>query len=359
MIANRRLQAAHLHAIIRKLFMAAGATGRIANEVAEILVKSNLAGHDSHGVLRVPWYLKQIDEKRLDPRAEPEIVEEAPNKLLIDGRSGFGHYTARRAMALAIEKAKRENICLVNFTQIQHIGRVGEYAEAAAYAGCLGLISVGYGSREGSGRVVPYGGASGVLGTNPIAVGIPTGDKAPFIIDYATSVVAEGKLQVARSKGLDVAENTIIDKEARPTVKPADFYDGGSLLPFGKHKGYALSLFVCLLGGLSGQFEPARAGMGGAFIQVVNIAAFTPLERYQQNVRTFLDGIKSTPTAPGFDEILAPGDFEQRSRTQRLAHGIEIPDTIYAQLQSWGDKLQTPLGEEIIEPADVQRYQRD
>lgn len=357
MIQTHYLQAGYLHALVRRLYMAAGAPRHIADNVTEILVNSNLAGHDSHGVLRVPWYLKMIEDKKMDPTAEPTVVTEAPNRLVVDGRNAFGHYTARQAMAWAIAKAKKDNICCVNFTQVHHIGRLGEYAEAAARGGCFGLITVGYGSTQNVGRVVPYGGAKGVLGTNPIAIGVPTGDKIPFVLDFATSVVAEGKLQVARSKQLDVPEGYILTKEAQPTVKPADFYDGGYLLPFGKHKGYALSLVVCLLGGLSGQFNAENAGMGGAFMQVYNIEAFTPLSDYQEHVRTFLDGMKSTPPADGYEEVLAPGDFEYRSRQRRLANGIDIPETIYSQLQTCAAQLNVPLGQEIVEPEDSGRYQ--
>jgi LDH2 family malate/lactate/ureidoglycolate dehydrogenase len=356
MTTSHSLQANYLHALTRRLFMAVGAPRHIADDVAEILVNANLAGHDSHGVLRIPTYLKQIEAGAIQPAAEPQVVQEGPNRLLVDGQGGFGHYTARTAMNLAIDKARRETVCCVSFARVGHIGRLGEYAEAAARAGCIGLITVGGGSRQNIGRTVPHGGVVGVLGTNPIAIGVPTGDETPFILDYATSMVAEGKLQVARSKNLDVPEGTILDQQGNPSVKPADFYDGGFLLPFGRHKGYALSLFTCLLGGLSGNFDPAHAAMGGGFMQVLHVEAFTPLAAYQQNVRAFLDGMKSTPPAPGFAEVLVPGDVERRSRSQRLADGIEIPDTIYSQLRTWAEQLNVPLSESIVEPTDTERY---
>jgi uncharacterized oxidoreductase len=351
------LRAPHLHALTRNLFVAADTPRPIADKVAAILVNSNLAGHDSHGVLRVPAYLQLIADGRLHPSAEPQVLKETPTTLLIDGQNGFGHYTAQRGMALAIDKAKQANVCCVSFVHIGHIGRVGEYAEQAARAGCIGLITVGFGSRNPVGRTTPYGGLFGVLGTNPIAVGVPTGDAIPFVLDYATSVVAEGKIQVARSKNLDVPPSTIVDKQGQPTVKTAEFYEGGALLPFGKHKGYALSLLTCLLAGLSGEFEAERAVLAGVFMLVLNIEAFTPLADYQQNVRTFLDGIKATPPADGVEEVLAPGDFEQRNRAQRLAQGIELPTMIYQQMQTWAERLNVATGEEIVEAADAQRYQ--
>lgn len=353
--APHRFQAAYLHATARRLFTAAGAPRHIADDVAEVLVNSNLTGHDSHGVLRVPAYLNGISNGGIVPAAEPKVVQETAVTLLLDGNGGFGHYTARKAMALAIEKAKQAHVCCVSFTRIGHMGRLGEYAEAAARAGCIGLLTYGIGARD-SGSTVPYGGAKGTLGTNPIAVGIPTGDDTPFIIDFATSTVAEGKLQVARSKGADLPQGLIVDKHGAPSVKPADFYEGGYLLPFGGHKGYALSLMVCLLGGLAGGFNAEKCAMGGMFMQVVDVSAFTPLETYQRSVRAFLDGLKTTPPAPGFAEVLVPGDFERRARAERLAHGIELPGPIYEQIQACAGKLNVSTDESIIESADVGRY---
>ena len=159
------------------------------------------------------------------------------------------------------------------------------------------------------GPTVPYGGSQGTFSTNPIAIGVPTGDDTPFIVDYATSVIAEGKIQVARSKGVELPEGCILDKNGAPSVKPADFYDGGALLAFGKHKGYALAMFTCLLGGLAGTFDTETGRMGGIFMQTIDVNAFTPVADYQKGVRAFLDVIKASPPASGFDEVLAPGDL--------------------------------------------------
>lgn len=352
---NLLFQAPYLHAISRNIFVAAGTPRHIAEDVTEILLKANLAGHDSHGVLRIPAYLRGMEAGYLKPAAEPEVLAETDNTLRIDGGRGFGHYTSRWSMKRAIEKAKMGVSCCVSISNTGHIGRLGEYAEQAAAAGCISLITVGTGG-EGGGPTVPYGGAKGRFGTNPLAIGVPTGDAAPFIVDYATSVVAEGKIQVARSKGAELPEGCILDKHGAPSVKPADFYDGGALLAFGKHKGYALSMFTCLLGGLAGTFDVETGHMSGTFMQVIDPSAFTPIAEYQQGVRAFLDGIKATPPARGFDEVLVPGDFEHRTRTQRLVSGIEIPDTIHSQLQECAAKFNVYLGEDIVEAEDKARY---
>jgi LDH2 family malate/lactate/ureidoglycolate dehydrogenase len=341
--------------VTRRLFVAAGTPSHIADDVAEILVKSNLAGHDSHGVLRCPQYLQRIDEGRIIPSAEPVVLKETASTLLIDGQGGFGLYTARWAMKRAIEKAHAAQVCCVSLTRTGHIGRVGEYAEQAAEAGCIGIITSGD-SRPGDEQVAPFGGIKGTLGTNPFAAGVPTGDDVPFVLDYATSVIAEGKIKVAVSKGVDLPEGCIIDQHGVPSVRTADFYGGGALLPFGAHKGYALSVFVTLLGGLTGNFDIERRTMDGKFMQVIDVAAFTPLEAYQRGVRATLDGIKTMPPAAGVAEVLVPGEPEHRSRMRRLAEGIELPDPVYRQICGRAQALGVSLSESEVSATDLARY---
>jgi LDH2 family malate/lactate/ureidoglycolate dehydrogenase len=352
----RCFQASYLHAITRRLLMAAGTLRHIADVVAEVLVNANLTGHDSHGVLRVPHYLSDISKGIIHPAAEPKVVKETGNTIFFDGQWGFGHYTVRKAMKLAIEKARETDVCCVCFVRTGHIGRLGEYAEIAAQSGCIGIITYGTGERVGK-KTVPFGGARGMLGTNPIAVGVPTGDDVPFIIDFATTMIAGGKIMVAKSKNTDLPQGCIIDKHGNPSVKTKDYYDGGFLLPFGGHKGYALSLLTCLLGGLSEGFNYERGAMGSVFMQIFNPHTFTPLETYQQHVRGFLDNIKKTPPARGFDEVLVPGDFEHSSRVERLVHGVEVPGTIYRQIQEWAEKLDISLYNDEVEAVDAARYQ--
>ncbi len=346
------LSASHLYSLARRMFIAAGAPPHIAATVAEILVNANLAGHDSHGVLRIPAYLRRIGQGALNPAAEPVRVRETAGTLLVDGRNGFGHYAARQAMAWTIDKAKRTEVCAASLVHHGHIGRLGEYAEQAARAGCIGLITTGS-AEPGRGITVPFGGAAGALSTNPIAVAVPTGDDVPFVLDFATSVVAEGKIQVARSRGAEVPEGCIVDKQGTPSVKPADLYDGGHLLPFGRHKGYALGVLVTLLGGLGGEFDIERRTMEGTFLQVINIGAFMPLDTYQRAVRATLDGLKGTAAAPGVAEVLAPGDPEAHSRAARVARGIDVPDASYQQIRESAERLRVVVSPEAVEAIDV------
>ena len=336
------LEATRLQAFTQNVFVAAGTPQHIAEDVAEILIKANLAGHDSHGVLRIPSYLEGIESGGIIPAAEPKVLRETENTLHVDGQRGFGHYTARWAIRRTLEKAKQTQNSFATLTRTGHIGRVGEYAEEAAAAGCIGIVTVGGGAR-GGGRILPFGGTEGALGTNPIAIGVPTGDDNPFLLDFATSMIANGKTYVADSENRALPPGCVVDKHGNPTTKVAAYKDGGHLLAFGKHKGYALSLFVALLGGLGGVFNANAGQIGGLTMQVIDVNAFTPLAAYQRGVRAFLDVVKATPPAPGFDEVLVPGDFEHRNRAQRLANGIEMPETIYTQLQACTAKFNISL----------------
>ena len=344
----------YLHALTRHLFEASGATNDIAHIVAKILINANLAGHDSHGVLRTPMYLRRISEGNMNPVAEPTTVRESATTLVLNGNKGPGHLTAYRALHKIMKKARTSEICSVSFTQIEHIGRLGEYAEIAAREGFVGITMVGRGSANKM-KVLPFGGKKGSLGTNPIAVGIPTGDETPFVLDVATSVVAEGKLQVARSKNLPIPDHIIVDKNNSPSTNPNDFYDGGYLRTFSEHKGYAFSVLACLMSQLSGN-QGNGSPFGGAFMQVMDIKAFTNLNGYEKGIREFLNNMKTTEPADGIDEVQVPGEFEHRNRMHRLEHGIEIPETIKQQLFEWAERLNVSTDARIVGDEDKVHY---
>jgi uncharacterized oxidoreductase len=344
MAVMHRFSADTLTSVARGLIEGMGTPPEIAAQVAEMLVGAHLAGHDSHGVLRIPAYLRQVETGSLLPAAVPAVTRETAATALVDAGRSWGHYAARWGMDLAMAKACAAGIGAVSMTRCNHIGRLGEFVEQAAREGFAGIVMLGSGSK-GSGNAFPPGGAERALGTNPMAFAVPTGDGPPFVIDVATTVVAEGKIQVARSKDATLPPGCIVDKQGRPSVHPADFYDGGSLLYFGGYKGYGLSLLTCLLGGLSGGFSLEPWRMGGVFIQAIDVGAFLSVDDYRDAAAAFLNGIKSVALADGASEILVPGEPEQRSRAARLADGIDIPDTIWSQLQQCGEKLGVRLPE--------------
>jgi uncharacterized oxidoreductase len=320
----------YLSAVARALIEGVGTPGPIAGRVSEIIVNSNLAGHDSHGVIRIPGYLEQVDQKTLVVGAEPKILRETPATAVMDGCRGWGHVGLDRAMTVAVAKARATGVGAVTLFRCNHTGRVGDYIEAAIRQGCAAMIFAGAGG-QGMGVSAPLGGRGRYLGPNPIAAGAPSGDGPPFVVDFATTVVARGKLKVAMSRGEPVPDGWIIDAEGRASIRPEDFFAGGNLLHFGGHKGYALSLLTCVMGGLSGAFDE-QGRMGGIFVVAIDVGAFQPIDVYAKSVRRFLDGIKRAPRVDPDREILVPGEPEWRAREARLRDGIDVPESVWAEL---------------------------
>lgn len=326
-----RISAADLTRLTTAIFRSAGAPPDIADQVATSLVESNLVGHDSHGVIRVPAYVDLIRRGVIIPDARPALLQETPTTALVDGGWAFGQVAAHYATEIAIAKARAARVAAVGLTRCNHIGRLGEYAERGAAAGVVLFVFAG-----GSTAAIaaPYGGAARALGTNPLAVGIPAGEFGLLLLDFATTTVAEGKLQVARAKGERIPEGWILDREGRPTTDPNDFYHGGMLLPFGGHKGYALALLVDALAGAllgAGAFSPEQRG-SGTFLLALDATAFQPLTVVQENMDRLFQRIKAVPPAPGFAEVLIPGEPERRTRARRAAEGIPLPDDTWQRL---------------------------
>ncbi len=320
------LPATKLRPFVRRIFQAAGAPPDVAKLVAASLVASNLAGHDSHGVVRVTQYLASIDQGEMDPQARPIILRETAVLATVNGCRGFGQPAAHFAMETALEKARLHGLAAVALGHAGHVGRVGEWVQMAAEAGFIGLAWCN-GGRPG-GIVAPFGGAERRLGTNPVAAAVPLPGEPPLVMDFATSVVAEGKVRIARNQGKSIPEGWILDREGRPSTRPQDLYEGGVLLPAAGHKGYGLSLLVELLGGvLTGAGAPALPGYAmnnGVFFLVLDPGAFRPRQKFDADARRLVAAIRATRPAPGFQEVLLPGEPERRTARRREAQGIPV-----------------------------------
>lgn len=339
----------------RAVFKATGATEANAERVTESLVDSSLVGHDSHGVARIIQYIQAIEKGQLDPAAQPEIVKETHTTCLVDGRWTFGQVSAEIAMRKAIEQAKKHGIAIAGLTRAYHIGRLGEYSEMAYNDGMIALVLAGgfegVGGAPSKTGVAPFGGARPVFGTNPISFGIPAGDTPGVLVDFATSAVAGGKISVAKAKGVPLPEGCILDKQGRPTTNAEDFYDGGMLLTFGAHKGYGLAVVSELLGQvLTGadrfREEPLGGGLytrTGSIFVAIDPAIFRPLADFVSAADTFLDKIKNVPPAPGFKEVLVPGEPEHRARSSRITEGISMPEGSWQTLQQLAIKYGVDL----------------
>ena len=313
------------------IFEAAGTPSDIAALMASSLVGANLAGHDSHGVIHIPTYVGAIKSGGIVPDARPEVVGEGPGIVQLDGGWGFGQYTAHVCMDLAIKKAKQSQIALATVIRVGHIGRVGQWVEEAAAAGVIGMAGVSFGN--GPFAATPYGGAGKVLSTNPLAIGMPLPGARPFVSDFATTAVAEGKLRVAKAKGMPVPDGWIVDAQGRPTNDVDEFYDrGGMLQMFGGHKGYALSLAVEMLSiALPGADKSVAANgwYNGAWFIAIDPTAFRPLDEFTAAAGAICDRVTGVAPAPGSAGVQIPGQPEDRNRQQRLAAGIEIAESTW------------------------------
>lgn len=335
------IPATDLRSYVASILRAANAAEPIAQRLADSLVESNLVGHDSHGVLRVPEYIERIQAGMLKLNGEVEIVRETAGTALVDCGWNLGQVAVPQGMELAMRKARSNGIGMVVLGHCDHTGRVGEYVVTAAQQGMIGQL-ICNGSLPG-GLVAPFGGARRALGANPIAWAIPVADRLPIFFDFATSAVAHGKLQVAADKGELVPEGWIIDKHGNPTRNPHDQFDDGALLPFGGHKGYALSVMIELLGGgLSGSGFPLLPGYRwdqGTVLMAIDIEAFQPLDEFKQQAAEFVQHLKATPRSPGVEEILLPGEVEWRTKEDRERNGIPLPEVTWERIKAAGERV--------------------
>jgi uncharacterized oxidoreductase len=329
----RTLKADNLITAVTTIMQAGGSQDGEARTIARRLVESNLVGHDSHGVLRVSKYLEWVREGWLVPNAKPTIAFDSDALAIVDGNRGFGQVVGEYATRLGIAKAAKSGIAMIGLRNCGHLGRLGDWAEMAADAG---QVSLHFLNTSGAMRVAPYGGSDRRLSTNPMAVGIPLSGGVPTILDITTSVVAEGKLMVAKNKGEQVPEGWIVDKHGQPTTDPEKFYDGGSMLTIGAHKGSGLSIITDLLAGAitTGRSsdpddEVLRNNMLSIFIAP---AVYDPDGGALREAQRFVDFVKASPPADPKMPVMAPGEMERRTRAARLANGIPVDDKSFADL---------------------------
>ena len=324
-------QAEQLESLLADIFEAAGTPLDIAQYVSSSLVDSSLKGVDSHGVMRVSMYTDQIASGWIKPAARPEIQKETPTMAIVRGNSGFGIWALGYAMDLAIQKAKANQVAAVGLNESTNTGRLGQFVELAAKQGIVAMLTGGgvHGHATHS-SVAPYGGRERILATNPFAFGIPGGRFGSVVVDMATSMVAEGKLQVYRAQQAELPPGWILDRAGQPSTDVEDFYDGGILLPAAGHKGYSLALVAELLGcALLGEAHELNW-----FIATIDVGAFRLPGEFAQASEALLQEVKDVAPAAGFEEVLIPGEPETRTAQQRAAEGIPIPNKTWSEIQA-------------------------
>jgi uncharacterized oxidoreductase len=337
------IQASRLIQLGIDIFMAQGLGEVDAGFLVNSLVEANLAGHDSHGAHYYARYSERISEGFIRLDVEPKIIKETPGTAYIDGQWGLGQLTARRMTEIAVEKAKVNMVAAVGSFNTNHIGRIGYYTEMAARQGIITTLYVNVGHPI----VSAHNGHGPLFGTNPYSASVPVGGDIPFLVDYATSVVAAGKLSVARAAKKKIPTHWTLDKDGNTNDSPTVLSEGGWMLPFGLYKGMGLQMVSELLGavltgsrvGPSGITSPPSPN--GVFMLAVNPEAFVGLDEFVRNTDSLLRQVKGWRPLEG-KRVMVPGEPEKETKLERLANGIGLPDDTWSEIVALCEGLGIP-----------------
>lgn len=344
------IPAAALTDFVSALFRDASVPEPEARVVAESLVGANLRGHDSHGVMRATQYVGFVREGHYRPGVPLKVEHETAAVVVCDGQWGFGQVQSHRMLDLLIPKARACGLAAGTVRECGHIGRLGEYAEKAADQGLVLLATV---NNCGAGqRVAPPGGVTPRLGTNPLCAAVPTGGD-PVVLDFGTSVVAEGKVRVYNINRRPVPDGWLLDAQGHPTNDPSVLYNPplGSILPMGgaqAYKGFGLALVLDLLAaGLSGgrgvNPEATIARGNNVVFIAIDPAAFSGADWLTGEAGRVVDYVRATPRAEGVAAITLPGDPERLTLAARSASGVPIEDAHWQKLVELAASLGTPV----------------
>jgi uncharacterized oxidoreductase len=344
-----QIQAAQLRTQVARILAAAGSSIAEAEQVAANLVLANLSGHDSHGVGMVPRYIDAVAEGGLRPNTGVKVQVDIGTLLSLDGQGGYGQIVGVEAMEMGIARAKQHGSCIFTLAHAHHLGRIGHFAEMATAQGLVAMHFVNVLSRP---VVAPWGGGDGRFGTNPCCIGVPLAGAAPFVLDFATSRVAQGKMRVAHNKGERVPPGYLIDEQGRPTDDPGVVVvpqpNGlfGALMTFGEHKGYGMAVACELLGGAltgggtwHGPADTARSVFNGMLTVLIDPAKLGTHAGFEAEANAFVDWLRQSPPGAGFDAVQIAGEPERRARAAREREGIQIDDATWAEIVQAGQKV--------------------
>jgi uncharacterized oxidoreductase len=337
------IQVQNLINFVAEVFAHSESSPEEARRIATYLTTANLTGHDSHGVIRVPVYVRWKKMGSVVPDQTVELVVDTPSLAVVDGKFGYGQTVTPQAVRIGIEKCKKAGLAAVALRNAGHIGRVGDWAEMAA---AEGLVSIHFVNAAGSLLVAPHGGVQKRLSTAPYCVGIPRQGQDPIVLDFATSIVAEGKVLVASRGGKKLPDGALIDFDGTLSEDPAVLYgpysaEGprehtkgtGAIRAFGEHKGSGLAFICELLGGAltgTGATAPDRRFANGMFAVYVDPKVVDTSHFFDGEISRYVDFIRATKPVAGVDAVLIPGDPERKMRADRTKNGVPLPDDTWA-----------------------------
>ena len=345
-----------LQDFITDIFVSAGCAADEAGRIGHHLIGANLTGHDSHGVIRVPRYVEWLQEGKVRAGQTLTVVTESANHAVVDGNVGFGQTIGPLAVDLGIGKAQAAGLAVVTLRNSGHIGRIGGWAERAAEAGLVSIHFVNVGLGE---IVAPFGGVDRRFGTNPFCIGVPQPGAPPLLLDFATSIVAEGKVLVASNGGKPVPHGALIGPDGALSSDPRTLYGPientsvrnpgngeGALRAFGDHKGSGIAFMCEILAGCfagsptAGPIPGAkRGGIVNGMLSIYLDPQHFGAAGFAETAREFAEYVKaSRPASPG-GEVLVPGDAESRMRATRLRDGVPLQVETWAAIKATGVKL--------------------
>ncbi len=346
----------HLHTFSKSVFEKMGCPTEEAQLAADVLLSADLRGVDSHGVARLVGYVRLWEAKRINPTPQVKVVHQTPSTATVDGDSGLGLVVAPKAMEIAMQKAETVGAGWVAVRNSNHFGIAGYHAMLGLQKKMIGMALT-----NASPLVAPTFSKERLLGTNPIAVSVPAGKEPPFVVDMATTTVANGKLEILTRQNRPAPEGWVQTSEGKPSTQPAELKAGGALLPLGgdrlhgSHKGYCLGSVVdiwsaVLSGAGYGPWAPPFVsflplpdnppGQGlGHFFGAMRVDAFRPLEEFEQHMDNWIRRFRNAAPAKGFDKVLIPGDPEREAEADRRKNGIALLDPVVRDLKSVAEKL--------------------
>ena len=346
--------------LITDIFKAKSCNNYEAKTIAERLCGSNLKGHDSHGIVRVPRYVLWMEWGWVFHNIKPELIVDSGALALIDAKQAFGQIAGEFAVDEGINRAKLHGVSVVGLKNSGHLGRIGDWSERAADAG---LVSLHFVNVRGSLLVAPFGGSDRRGSTSPLSIGVPSKDTDHIILDMATSTVAEGKVMVAQKGGKPLPSGALIDSNGNLTINPEVMYGKinenevpnsengtGAITAFGLHKGSGINFMMEILGGaLTGSGVSAGIddkekrkfanGMLSLYVKVDNMVNF---EYFLNEVRSYADFVRSSPPANKNEKVLIPGDKEISTYKDRLANGLPVAPIVWQNIKQTAKDLNVP-----------------
>jgi len=318
-----------LRDFVADLYRANGLPAEDAQLVAETLVTADLWGHSSHGVMRAPWYIDRLRSGVMRPVTQPRKLVDAGAIAVLDAEDGVGQVVAVQAMQDAVRRAKAHGVGVVSVRNSNHHGALGYFTRMAAAEGCIGMLTT-----NGSPAMAPWGGRKKLVGNNPWSIAAPAGRHAPMMLDIANTVVARGKIFLARQNGRPIPSQWAIDEDGRATTDPVAALNG-VIQPMAEHKGYAISVMMDVLSGVlsgsgildevSGPYQAERRSRCGHMFLALNIAAFGPVDAFAERMERMVEQLKAVPRVPGCVEVFYPGEIEAKNEVRYRREGLSLP----------------------------------